>query len=286
MQFTKAHGCGNDFMIIDQDAQRAPSQVGLSTLIERAPTLCDRHRGVGADGLLVLRSLKPESSEAPHYEMVVINADGSVAEMCGNGLRCVAHYLHKRGRLTEGGLLKTGAGDIALHFKSSREGGAVSEGAELACAEGWVGALLAPPREVVARALSAQGLPRALPFVSVSLGNPHAVTFDPAALSGRLSLVEPLTGLFPEGINLSFARLMGPGRVELFVHERGCGWTQACGTGACAAVIAAVTLGLATRGEALQVSLPGGSLSITWSERGGLEMWGPAVEVYSGEVLI
>jgi len=276
MQFTKAHGCGNDFIITE--LQRA-DQPSVKELRAAAPWLCDRHRGVGADGVLVVTEPDddPEGSAA-RAQMSVINADGSIAEMCGNGLRCVGHYLHKRGRLRSGERILTGAGALKLWFAEPPAELSERERCEHERGGAWVGVDMGQPREI--RSLVSSGVE----LCALSLGNPHAVSFDAEAFERRGALSEELKRPFVGGVNLSFARWLAPGHLELHVDERGCGWTQACGTGACATVVAAVSSGQANKGDELLVRLPGGTLKVSWLSSGELKMWGPAIELYSAHI--
>lgn len=299
MQFTKAHGCGNDFIIIglinsseaDHEGDQALSDVTLSDAelsawSARATELCDRHRGVGADGLLLVTEGALASGErAP--EMIVINADGSRSEMCGNGLRCVALWLLRRGYLSEkGGQVITGAGALTVRFASPPY--------ELTAKGAWVGLTLGEPT-----ALNLRGLTKTSPktreqhiceLTTLSLGNPHAVCFDQEAFEHRAQLAGAWSAEFEGGVNLSFAQQRGERALELHVHERGCGWTLACGTGASATAIAAVERGLMPAGAPLEITLPGGALEVTYHKRsaskgdGWVELWGPAVEVFEGQI--
>lgn len=281
MQFTKAHGCGNDFIIIDLVEAQGSTTIMIEELRRAAPMVCDRHRGVGADGVLVISSCHADGGA--RYEMTVINADGSVAEMCGNGLRCVADYLMRRGRAQTGDQLRTGAGDISIFFSapprqlSSRERSELSRGS-------WVGAQLGAAAHLKREQWWGDDPQERWGVSTLSMGNPHAVSFEAELYERRATLAPLLSGRVEGGVNVSFAQLTGAQHLTLHVYERGCGWTQACGTGACATVAVAVSLGLIKTGELTQVSLPGGSLMIEQATDGSLMMWGPAVEVYQGEL--
>ncbi len=277
MPFVKLHGLGNDFVVAD-----AAALPGLDP--DRVRALCDRHTGIGADGVL-LHTRDPDGRP----RMTVHNADGSVPEMCGNGLRCFAKWLGDADPgLGDRVAVWTGAGllDCALHR------GADGLVAEVTVAMGtatWQPAqvpvladapLLATPFEVggVVLALSA-----------LATGNPHAVTFD-ALPQGEVRRLGPLLSTdrrFPAGVNAEFARVVatadGP-MVHVDVFERGCGWTQACGTGATATVLAGVRLGLLPAGRAIPTRLPGGWLRIAVGEDGAATMRGPAVRVFAGTV--
>ncbi len=273
--FVKLHGLGNDFIVVD-------SAVLPDLDPDRVRALCDRHTGIGADGILV-RTLHPDGRS----RMTVHNADGSVPEMCGNGLRCFAKWLGDAdpGR-ADHVQVWTGAGllDCALHRD------AAGEVAEVTVAMGhatWEPAQV-PVRAdapLVATPFEAGGVVLALS--ALATGNPHAVTFD-ALSDAEVRRLGPLLSTdprFPAGVNAEFARVLqtptGP-VVHVEVFERGCGWTQACGTGATATVLAGVRLGLVPAKQAIPIRLPGGWLHITVDADGAATMRGPAVRVFHG----
>jgi diaminopimelate epimerase len=274
LPFYKYEGLGNDFLIVEKEAL---GEVRLTS--EQAIALCDRHRGVGADGVLTLDLHDPS--------MHVINSDGSVPGMCGNGIRCAALHFARR------------AGESALSLAIDTLAGPHScvvvnrPGAES------VAVRMAPP------SLSPSGLPlnsnapwldhplsvagRTLHLTGVSMGNPHAVTFDEVG-DARFEVGAALqadSAHFPEGVNVGFVSERRGNAMRLDVLERGAGWTQACGTGACAAAVAAVETGRASREEQLSIRLPGGTLMITVGAPGDtVLMQGPARFVFQGEVAL
>lgn len=271
LPFFKYEGLGNDFLIIERDA------LGGSELpTERAVALCERHRGVGADGVLVV------DVQAPRMD--VINADGSVPEMCGNGIRCVALHLARRAGLERLDVtIDTGSGPHACAVVN-RPG---EETVEVEMATPSL-----EPRDLplnaqqpwLDRALEVDG--RELRLTGVSMGNPHAVTFDDVGVRrldlGPLVQADPH---FPEGVNVGFVSELTEDSMRLDVFERGAGWTQACGTGACAAVVAAVETQRAERSRPLDVRLPGGTLRVTARRPGEpVLMQGPARYVFSGQL--
>lgn len=258
--FQKYEGLGNDFVVMELARDRLTPSV-----VRR---ICDRHFGVGADGVLLV---EPPSSAAAAATMTVLNADGSQPEMCGNGLRCVARYLAD----------KDGCENLDLVIDT--------EAGPLPCrvANGEV--------EVQMGRLAGQGEVevaldgRVHRFLRVSAGNPHAVTFQSyqaseiEAVGSRVSIAP----IFPAGTNVEFARLAEDGSIDLIVWERGVGRTMACGTGACATVAAACIEGKRSFGEPITVRLPGGELRVTVA-RGTLAatMRGPACFVFRGEVTV
>lgn len=266
--FRKYQGLGNDFLVVDDPA------VIASLKPAEARALCDRHLGVGGDGVLLcgVREGRPF--------MRVINADGTTPQMCGNGVRCVALHLFDRGHVTDAPFeLDTDAGPHRVRVHTPGPRGDV---------EVWMRAPSLAPRDLP---LAADAPWRDQPIeiagqrlrvTAVSMGNPHAVTFDevPREIVGPALEVDPR---FPERVNVGFARNVGPAGFDLAVWERGVGFTQACGTGACAAAVAAVETGRAERGEALRVVLPGGPLLITvGAPDASVRMRGPAALVFEG----
>jgi diaminopimelate epimerase len=273
LPFYKYEGLGNDFLIIEKEALG-----GVRLTPEQAIALCDRHRGVGADGVLLL------DLDAPSME--VINADGSVPEICGNGLRCAAlHLARRKGESVLEITVGTSAGphpcvvvnrpraeSVAVHMAPPS---LVPSDIPLRAAAAW----LDHPLEVDGRTLHLSG---------VSMGNPHAVTFDEVG-DARFELGPSIQRdpHFPQGVNVGFVSEHEGHTMRLDVLERGAGWTQACGTGACAAAVAAVETGRAERDEQQSVRLPGGTLLITVAAPGdSVLMQGPARLVFSGEIEI
>ncbi len=277
MIFVKFHGIGNDFILIDGRFKKFdwPSL---------ARAMCDRNLGVGADGLIV--ALRPHKAQA---RMRIFNPDGSEPEMCGNGIRCFARFLLEDGILhpdTRSLTVETLAGLQELEL--TRDGGdfqaRVNMGPpHLSPAEIPVDL---PPSEfprVVDYPFLVDG--RNLDITCVSMGNPHAVTFltEPVAQFPLLELGPKVEHhpLFPRRTNFEAARVLDRGHMEMRVWERGAGPTLACGTGACASVVAANLHGWVDKD--VEVSLPGGSLRISWDGEGPVYMTGPAERVFWGE---
>jgi diaminopimelate epimerase len=259
MRFAKLHGLGNDFLLLDLRAGGEPLDSA------RALALCDRHRGVGGDGVLTL--LPSREGDA---RMLIQNSDGSVPEMCGNGARCAALWLATEGGQGAGDrqvLLLTDAGPRPCRVRAdSPRSGQVTVG-------------MGAPRFEGTRALGARG-----DALSISMGNPHRVLFgdgDPRALAERYGRELCLA----EGANIEFVARLSPRRYRAVVYERGAGLTEACGTGACAVAAAAIARGEAAAGEDIVIELPGGFLSIRQdSITGELWMTGPAELVFEGEL--
>ncbi len=262
MRFTKMHGAGNDYVYVDLFEERL--DLGAAPALARA--MSDRHKGIGADGLILLGPARDAD-----VSMVMFNADGSRAEMCGNGIRCLAKLAYERERSraapmrveTDGGIK-----EIELFVEDGRVTGArvdmgtpvVESGAcEIAVSEMRVSA------------------------TCVSMGNPHAVLFvddvDAASVTRLGPLVETHE-LFPQRTNVEFVQVLDSEHVKQRTWERGSGETLACGTGACAVGVAGRVRG--HTGERVTVHLRGGDLVIEWDGIGPVYMTGPAVEVFTG----
>jgi diaminopimelate epimerase len=257
MRFAKLHGLGNDFLLLDMREGGEP----LSPL--RAVQLCDRHRGVGGDGVLTL---------LPGQRMLVQNADGSVPEMCGNGARCAALFIATSGCTRPGSaavMLLTDAGPRPCVVDAPRAG--------FGHVEVDMG---------VASVGNARGLPvanRRLDGWPVSVGNPHRAIFVDES-TGELAAEFGPVLCRAENANIEFARKTAPQRYTVSVYERGAGLTQACGTGACAVAAAAVARGEARRDQPIAIDLPGGALEIRLDEGGRVRMRGPAELVFIGDL--
>jgi len=267
LPFTKMHGLGNDFVVVDARAEDREDWDQL------APRLAERRLGVGCDQILVVGA-----SAAADLRMDIYNADGSRAEMCGNGIRCLALWARDRGIAPAAGLrVETLAGIVVPRVLGER--------VEVDMGE--------PEFEGRRIPVDADGVVQEHPisvgegFVKVtcvSMGNPHAVVFVDDAESYPVAEVGPKLEthrFFPRRTNAEFVQVLGPDRLRMRVWERGSGITRACGTGACAAAVAAHWTGRAER--KLDVELDGGTLQIRWDrESSRVFMTGPAVAVFEG----
>jgi diaminopimelate epimerase len=263
-RFTKYEGLGNDFLVVD-----APDDSLLDA--NRVQRICDRHFGVGGDGVLLVT---PPRSLGARATMVVLNADGSRPEMCGNGLRCVALHLAAHDR-AEGVsfIVDTDAGPRLVAVERSDGGGSVS-----------VGMGRAQPEPDFA----AEFRGKSLKFSSVSMGNPHAISFDTELDEAALDELGPaVSARFPQGTNVELVTTRDERTLDVIVWERGVGRTLACGTGACAVAVAAARQGRVPFDTEIAVRLPGGVLHITVArETLDVTMRGPARQVFSGEVRV
>ncbi|MDY7096898.1 MAG: diaminopimelate epimerase [Pseudomonadota bacterium] len=259
--FIKMHGLGNDFIVLDARGDALPAP--MNSAIARA--LADRREGIGCDQLIVL-----EPSDASDFRMLIFNSDGSEVESCGNASRAVA-LLHGQPAKVE-----TGGGIIAMEPDES--GASVDMGAPRF---EWD----AIPLEY---AVDTAHMPVAWEELSdpfaVNVGNPHVIFFTEDADAVDLRTLGPqieTDALFPNAINVNVASVAGPDHLKLHVWERGAGLTRACGTGACATAVAAISRGL-VKGP-VRVTLPGGDLVIDWARGGSIRMSGPATEAFRGD---
>lgn len=270
MKFVKMHGLGNDFIIVE-DFEEKLSEPG-----NIARDLCRRRWSVGADGLVLI-----QHSAKGDYRMRMFNPDGSEAEMCGNALRCTAFYVNKRfggGNepvIEAGGFLKQTVvmpdGMIRVNM-----GRPIIESDQIP--------VHGSKRTILNEKIEAGGAH--FTFAAVSMGNPHCVIFEGDIKEEETEFYGPLLEkheLFPRGTNVEFVKVNNPREIEVHVWERGAGQTLACGTGACAGVVAGVLKEKLDR-RPVDVFLPGGKLRIQWEPGAEVFMEGPVAEVYSGEV--
>ena len=276
MRFTKMQGCGNDYVYVNCFAEKPP--VNAPALSQK---VSNRNFGVGSDGLILICP-----SEKADARMIMFNADGSESEMCGNGIRCVAKYVYDHGIARKPTLtIETGRGVLTLEVEVQAGkvqqvrvdmGEPILEAAKIPTTLPG-----APPQEVL---LPAHGLK----VTCVSMGNPHAVTFvgsrDEAwQLANTVGPAIERHAYFPQRTNAEFAHVKSRTEIDLVVWERGAGLTLACGTGACATVVAAILTGRCDEGPAVRVNLPGGSLEIqVMPELSNVKMSGPAAHVFDG----
>jgi diaminopimelate epimerase len=295
MRFVKMHGIGNDYVYLDALGTPGLESRDLPAL---ARAVSDRHTGIGSDGLILV--CRPTLAGAD-VRMRMFNADGSESEMCGNGIRCVAKFAHDRlGVRARPMRIQTGRGILAIEYtlRDDRlESATVDMGEPILEASRVPVSIpeLEAGAAAVEQPMSLLGLADAggwaercglVPrFTCVSMGNPHAVLFCRDAAAVPLESVGPAierAGIFPRRTNVHFVQVAGPERAVMRTWERGAGITMACGTGACAVLVAGVLTGRLSRRARLR--LPGGELSIAWDERSGhVFKTGPAMEVFEGE---
>ena len=272
LRFTKMHGLGNDFVVIDA------TRLALELTPARVRAIADRHFGVGCDQLLVV---EPATQAGVDFRYRIFNADGGEVEQCGNGARCFARFVRDEG-LTEAATIPvmTASGRIVLHVEDNGEvtvdmGAPRLEPAEIP---------FEAERREIGYALFVNGAFHTIS--AVSMGNPHAVLrvddIDAAPVESLGPAIESHPR-FPRRVNVGFMQVVAPDHIRLRVYERGAGETLACGTGACAAVVAGRLHGWLV--DTVKVDLPGGRLTIHWQGEGRhVMMTGPATRVFEGRI--
>ena len=278
MRFHKMHGCGNDYVVIATFDQSVPCEPD-----RLARQICDRHRGVGADGVILLGSAEDTSAVA---RVRVFNPDGSEAEMCGNGIRCAAKWLRDHGQIdSDQFVIQTARG--AVPVRVSREPGeetqvCVDMGSPVFEPERIPTQLTGTPPTNVTVSVAGTGIG----VTCLSMGNPHCVVFVDSLDDERVRKLGPALeshSAFPNRTNVEFVQLLTPSELAVRVWERGVGETLACGTGACAAAVASIL----AKGidEPVRIRMRGGTLHVQWPERKSVLLTGPAVEVFEGRWL-
>jgi len=272
LSFTKMHGLGNDFVVLDALAR----PIELSR--EQFRFIADRHFGIGCDQVLLIAPARQPGHDV-HYR--IFNADGGEVEQCGNGARCVASYLRSRGlAAAETVVAETARGAIRLYFEPEGRvrvdmGAPGFEPSDLP---------MQADRRLPTYDLDVDG--EHIEFSAVSMGNPHAVLCVADVTAAPVEVLGPKIErhpFFPQGVNAGFMQVLDRSRIRLRVFERGVGETLACGSGACAAVAAGRMLGLLD--ERVDVELPGGHLWISWDGEGQpVWMSGPATHVFEGRI--
>ena len=279
MKFTKMHGAGNDYVYVNGYVQ----SLDWPVISEK---ISDRHKGIGADGLIVAAS-----SKIADLKMRMFNADGSEGEMCGNGIRCLVAFAMSEGLVDSNAnviSVETGAGvlDVRPTFGNSGMNGAIVDMGEPILRPSVIPVDLTDESfPVVDYPLDVNGRKFLMTFVS--MGNPHAVSFIEEDVSSfPLEDIGPIVEnhkMFPNKVNFEVVNVVSETHLKVRVWERGSGITMACGTGACAVVVAAHMKGLV--GDKVNIELPGGMLGINWSGKGSILMEGPVEEVYRGQWL-
>lgn len=276
MKFTKMHGIGNDYIYVNCFEEKVdnPEEVSIK--------LSDRRKGIGSDGLILI-----SPSDVADCKMNIFNADGSEAMMCGNGIRCVAKYAFDHGIVDKDELsveTRSGIKKIKLTIEN---GIAVSALVDM-------GKAIILPKDIPVLSDEETFINQPITVLGdevnvtcVSMGNPHCVTFVDDVDSLDLEKIGPHYEnhpLFPDRINTEFIKVIDDKTLQMRVWERGSGETMACGTGACASVVAAILNGYCKKDIPVTVHLRGGDLSITWKSDGTVMMNGGATEVFHGEV--
>tara|TARA_B100000586_G_scaffold255085_1_gene216861 strand:+ start:224 stop:1075 length:852 start_codon:yes stop_codon:yes gene_type:complete len=281
MKFTKMHGAGNDYVYVDARSEDRDWP-------ELSRQMSDRHFGVGGDGLILIKN-----SDVADLRMSMFNADGSEAEMCGNGIRCFVKYAVDRG------IVSDSVASISVETLAGiRQIATITEGDQVTGARVSMGTPILTPKDVPVKLESAGeygsgpvlGYPfqmegHDLPLSFVSMGNPHAVTFiDTPVAEFPLLTVGPKVehhAIFPNRVNFEIVNVNSRDHLTARVWERGSGETLACGTGACGIAVASILGG--HTGNTVDITLPGGTLKVEWDGQGEVFLEGPAEEVFSGE---
>jgi diaminopimelate epimerase len=275
MKFTKMHGLGNDFIVIDEREKQFKTD-----FIDLAKKLCDRHLGIGADGLI--RVLPSKTGD---YKMEIINSDGSIPEMCGNGIRCFAKFIYDNETKPKTEYkVETGAGILipVLDVKNKNVAGVTVDMGEPILEPAKIP--MVGYKENLNQSIRVFG--EEYIFTAVSMGNPHIVIFGVDLKNLELNEVGPDLEnhkAFPARTNVHFVNIISRNEIRVRHWERGAGETMACGTGACACVVAGVLGNKLER--VVTVHVPGGDLKIRWDEKTNhVFMQGPAETVYEGEL--
>jgi diaminopimelate epimerase len=276
IQFTKMHGLGNDFVVIDSFAR----EIQLNS--EQVRLIADRHFGIGCDQLLLLA---PSDKEGVDLRYLIYNADGGEVSQCGNGARCAAAYLRENALidgLTNGDTItaETNEGIISMTLEKD---GLVSVNMGI---PGLAATEIPLNTQEDARQYRLKLSDTEIRFAAVSMGNPHAVIVVDDVVAAPVLTMGPEVQqqtFFPEGVNVGFMQIIDSGHIKLRVYERGAGETLACGSGACAAVVAGCIN--SSLNQEVDVELPGGHLLISWAGQGEpVWMTGPATFVYRGQI--
>ena len=281
MKFTKMHGAGNDYVYIDARSEDRDWS-------DLSRQMSDRHFGVGSDGLILIKD-----SDVADLKMSMFNADGSEAEMCGNGIRCFVKYALDRGIVSDSAALVS-----VETLAGIRQIAPIAENGQVVAARVSMGKPIMTPNDVPVKLDSAgdygsrpvleypfQMDGHDLPLTFVSMGNPHAVTFiDTPVSKFPLHTVGPKVehhDIFPNRVNFEIVNIDSPSHLTARVWERGSGETMACGTGACGIAVASILGG--HTGNTIDITLPGGTLTVNWDGDGEVFLEGPAQEVFGGE---
>ncbi len=283
MRFTKMEGCGNDYVYVDCVREHPElAQADEETLKQLAIAVSDRHFGIGSDGLILILP-----SDVADFRMKMFNSDGSESEMCGNGTRCIGKFVYDKGLTAKNPVrLETLAGIkvLDLHLKNGQVDTVTVDMGEPVLEPAQIPVLCAKNPVI---GMEMRAVDREFIATCVSMGNPHAVVFleEPVADFdlNRYGRAAEVSSLFPKKANIEFINVLGPRELRMRVWERGAGETLACGTGACATVVAAILNGICRREDEVTVHLLGGDLSVRWDkDTGHVFMTGPARFCFDG----
>lgn len=280
IKFTKMHGCGNDYVYINGISQDIPAD-NKPDIVRQ---LSDRHFGIGSDGVIFINA-----SDIADFEMEMWNADGTRAEMCGNGIRCVAKYVYDYG-LTDKTEVDICSFDKIKHILLTVENG------KAVTARVDMGEPILKPSEIPTTAIGVEKVIKypidvkgsVVDVTCVSMGNPHAIVYVDDVDSLEIEKIGPFIenhSFFPKRTNVEFVQNIDKSHIKMRVWERGTGETLACGTGCCALTVAGVLNGLT--GREVEIQVLGGIINVKWDETDGhVYMTGPATTVFEGDIEI
>jgi diaminopimelate epimerase len=273
MKFTKMHGLGNDFVVVDGFAEQVEHAEQLTV------DICNRRTGVGADGLIVIMP-----SDKAEFKMHYINADGSLAEMCGNGIRCLSKYVYEHGLTTNTDFLVETLGGVNRQILTVKDGRVIEVSVDMGRPRFLRSEIpmVGEDTEVIDEPLDVQD--ETYRITALSTTNPHAVIFVDDVEAAPLTDVGPLIEhhpAFPQRTNVEFVQIIDRNNIRMRIWERGCGETLASGSGSSASAVASIVNGFTARDVTVHVRL--GRLRISWPEDGTITMTGPATEVFTGE---
>ena len=273
MKFTKMHGLGNDFVFVDGFSVEVPDPQRL------AVEICDRRTGVGADGLTIIMP-----SEKADFRMHYINSDGSLAEMCGNAIRCLSKYVYEHGMTQKTDFLVETLGGLNRQVLTVEDGRVVEVSVDMGEPRFLREEIpmVGENTEVVNEPLDVDG--KQIRITALSTSNPHAVIFVDDVDAAPVEEIGPKIEChpaFPNGANAEFVQVIDRNNIRMRIWERGCGETLASGSGSSASAVASIVNGFTDRVVNVHVKL--GRLEISWPEGGSITMTGPATEVFTGE---
>jgi diaminopimelate epimerase len=272
MKFTKMHGLGNDFVVIDGFSERVEYDRQLT--IE----MCNRRTGIGADGLIVI-----QPSDKADFKMHYINSDGSLAEMCGNGIRCLSKYVYEHGLTKKTEFLVETLGGLNRQVLTVKKGEVVEISVDMGKPKFKRSEIpmVGENVEVIDQPINVNG--NEYRITALAVPNPHAVLFVNDVEAAPVCALGPLIErhhLFPRRTNVEFVQIIDRSNIRMRIWERGCGETFASGSGSSASAVASIVNGLTERDVTVHVRL--GELKISWPDGGAITMSGPAAEVFSG----
>ncbi len=283
IEFTKMHGCGNDYVYIDG----AKNAIADDKKVDFVRFVSDRHKGIGSDGVIFIN---PTDTDASDYEMEMYNADGSRSEMCGNGIRCVAKYVYDKG------LIDSSASSVNIEsFGAVKHIELTTQNGSVTMATVDMGEPILKPSDIPVNMAGAgpvvqypfEALGNEYKGTCVSMGNPHAIIYVDDVAGVEIDKIGPVLEshpIFPNKANIEFVQNIDRSHVKMRVWERGTGETQACGTGCSALTVAGVLNGYYDRDVSVEIQVLGGIINVNYASDGHVYMTGPATTVFEGVI--